>query len=113
MCACSGSVPVAKALGSGSSTIQMRGRGTPADRKSTRLNSSHLVISYAVFFVQKNTRLNSSHIVISYAVFCFIKLSRFLAFALTLHASRSTYHTSRLTHIVSCFTSPAPALQIQ
>src|SRR5207247_2913450 len=27
---CSGSVPVAKAFGSGSSTIQMRGRGTPA-----------------------------------------------------------------------------------
>src|SRR2546426_1309236 len=73
MCACSGSVPVAKALGSGSSTIQMRGRGTPADRKSTRLNSSHLVISYAVFFVQKNTRLNSSHLVISYAVFCLKK----------------------------------------
>src|SRR2546426_6582645 len=73
MCACSGSVPVAKALGSGSSTIQMRGRGTPADRKSTRLNSSHLVISYAVFFVQKNTRLNSSYLVISYAVFCLKK----------------------------------------
>src|SRR6266576_2380706 len=33
MCACSGSVPVANALGSGSSTIQIRGRGTP-DRKS-------------------------------------------------------------------------------
>src|SRR5207247_7445192 len=30
MCACSGSVPVANALGSGSSTIQIRGRGTPA-----------------------------------------------------------------------------------
>src|SRR2546426_2516582 len=43
------------------------------DRKSTRLNSSHLVISYAVFCLQKNTRLNSSHLVISYAVFCFKK----------------------------------------
>src|SRR3989454_8680058 len=41
------------------------------DRKSTRLNSSHLVISYAVFCLdQKSTRLNSSHLVISYAVFC-------------------------------------------
>jgi len=30
MCACSGSVPVANAFGSGSSTIQIRGRGTPA-----------------------------------------------------------------------------------
>src|SRR3989454_3734839 len=43
------------------------------DRKSTRLNSSHLVISYAVLFFQKNTRLNSSHLVISYAVFCLKK----------------------------------------
>src|SRR2546426_3433272 len=43
------------------------------DRKSTRLNSSHLVISYAVFCLKKkrkSTRLNSSHLVISYAVFC-------------------------------------------
>src|SRR3989454_8440410 len=44
-----------------------------ADRKSTRLNSSHLVISYAVFFFKKKTRLNSSHLVISYAVFCLKK----------------------------------------
>src|SRR2546426_1251296 len=44
-----------------------------ADRKSTRLNSSHLVISYAVFFFRKRTRLNSSHLVISYAVFCLKK----------------------------------------
>src|SRR3989454_3381894 len=44
-----------------------------ADRKSTRLNSSHLVISYAVFFFRKKTRLNSSHLVISYAVFCLKK----------------------------------------
>src|ERR1022692_1861532 len=43
----------------------------PIDRKSTRLNSSHLVISYAVFCLKKkNKRLNSSHLVISYSVFC-------------------------------------------
>src|SRR5256885_7409444 len=29
-----------------------------ADRKSTRLNSSHLVISYAVFCLKKKTRAN-------------------------------------------------------
>src|SRR5256885_7062227 len=29
--------------------------GTGEDRKSTRLNSSHLVISYAVFFLKKKT----------------------------------------------------------
>src|SRR3989337_3145968 len=40
------------------------------DRKSTRLNSSHGSISYAVFCLKKNnTRLNSSHGSISYAVF--------------------------------------------
>src|SRR5256885_5278017 len=30
-----------------------RHRGQPRDRKSTRLNSSHLVISYAVFCLKK------------------------------------------------------------
>src|SRR3712207_8208140 len=35
----------------------------PADRKSTRLNSSHANISYAVFCLKKKkTRLNSSHV---------------------------------------------------
>src|SRR5256885_13620784 len=32
---------------------------TEADRKSTRLNSSHLVISYAVFCLKKKTRNNT------------------------------------------------------
>src|SRR5258708_21358716 len=44
------------------------------DRKSTRLNSSHQIISYAVFCLdRKSTRLNSSHQIISYAVFCLKK----------------------------------------
>src|SRR2546426_1269963 len=47
--------------------------GRTPDRKSTRLNSSHLVISYAVLLDRKSTRLNSSHLVISYAVFCLKK----------------------------------------
>src|SRR3712207_8299614 len=38
----------------------------PGDRKSTRLNSSHANISYAVFCLKKKnrkiTRLNSSHV---------------------------------------------------
>src|SRR6266850_2375475 len=36
-------------------TVPARARptGTPRDRKSTRLNSSHLVISYAVFCLKK------------------------------------------------------------
>src|SRR2546426_6703146 len=33
--------------------IAIRGRRPPVDRKSTRLNSSHLVISYAVFCLKK------------------------------------------------------------
>src|SRR2546427_512834 len=49
-----------------------------ADRKSTRLNSSHSQISYAVFCLKKKkkllgcktTRLISSHTQISYAEFC-------------------------------------------
>src|SRR5256885_10246476 len=34
------------------------GRGGRADRKSTRLNSSHLVISYAVFCLKKKKKTN-------------------------------------------------------
>src|SRR6478735_2166965 len=37
-----------------------RGRPARRDRKSTRLNSSHLVISYAVFCLKKKTRRRSS-----------------------------------------------------
>src|SRR5256885_9885052 len=32
----------------------------PRDRKSTRLNSSHLVISYAVFCLKKKKRIHTS-----------------------------------------------------
>src|SRR2546426_5305845 len=34
-------------------------RGAGADRKSTRLNSSHLVISYAVFCLKKKNRVRA------------------------------------------------------
>src|SRR5256885_15189827 len=34
-------------------------RGWPSDRKSTRLNSSHLVISYAVFCLKKKKNINT------------------------------------------------------
>src|SRR3954449_13632355 len=44
-----------------------------SDRKSTRLNSSHTLISHAVSLDRKSTRLNSSHTLISYAVFCLKK----------------------------------------
>src|SRR3989454_1420775 len=79
------------------------------DRKSTRLNSSHLVISYAVFFFKKNTRLNSSHLVISYAVFCLKKKTR--QDTITLPSDYT--HNSPLTSIVntadaSAHTSSSP-----
>src|SRR2546426_8785452 len=62
------------AAGDGVARALDGGRRRPAgDRKSTRLNSSHLVISYAVSLDRKSTRLNSSHLVISYAVFCLKK----------------------------------------
>src|SRR2546426_5779072 len=46
------------------------------DRKSTRLNSSHLVISYAVFCLKKKKHVKSSHLVISYVVCNLEKNSR-------------------------------------
>src|SRR5256885_7554389 len=38
-----------------------RGRVTNGDRKSTRLNSSHLVISYAVFCLKKKKKNSQTH----------------------------------------------------
>src|SRR5437667_1066913 len=35
------------------------GRGLSADRKSTRLNSSHITISYAVFCLKKKNKQNN------------------------------------------------------
>src|SRR5258708_19024978 len=37
-----------------------RGVGLEGDRKSTRLNSSHQIISYAVFCLKKKNRNNNS-----------------------------------------------------
>src|SRR3712207_6882207 len=38
--------------------VQKRGKATLGDRKSTRLNSSHANISYAVFCLKKNNILH-------------------------------------------------------
>src|SRR5215204_6776578 len=38
-----------------------RGRGRRQDRKSTRLNSSHTVISYAVFCLKKKKKKNTNY----------------------------------------------------
>src|SRR5256885_16356766 len=42
-------------------TLMVRVPSARADRKSTRLNSSHLVISYAVFCLKKKTNTQSSY----------------------------------------------------
>src|SRR5256885_7788806 len=38
------------------SAVTKKNKGGAPDRKSTRLNSSHLVISYAVFCLKKKTK---------------------------------------------------------
>src|SRR3712207_8763219 len=44
--------------------LRLRGRALPQDRKSTRLNSSHANISYAVFCLKKkNINLSYQHTV--------------------------------------------------
>src|SRR5256885_10947020 len=45
----------AEARGIAISATATKSRRKPGDRKSTRLNSSHLVISYAVFCLKKKT----------------------------------------------------------
>src|SRR3989449_6433736 len=63
--------------------------GSPLDRKSTRLNSSHGYISYAVLFFRKNTRLNSSHGYISYGGFCLKKKTVNESVPSSQHSSRA------------------------
>src|SRR5437773_4757809 len=48
-----GFIPWAPIGGSGSRSLSKAGNALEADRKSTRLNSSHITISYAVFCLQK------------------------------------------------------------
>src|SRR3712207_7517470 len=43
---------------------QLGGQPTAADRKSTRLNSSHANISYAVFCLKKKKQIVLTHIVL-------------------------------------------------
>src|SRR3989454_8829312 len=51
---------IARRLGVSEEVLAEAERGVPeADRKSTRLNSSHLVISYAVFCLKKKKTSHS------------------------------------------------------
>src|SRR5256885_5327523 len=44
-------------------SFDWRGQGGSGDRKSTRLNSSHLVISYAVFCLKKKKATTSAQMI--------------------------------------------------
>src|SRR5476651_2806968 len=48
-------------FGNVSITVSIFSRSLPADRKSTRLNSSHANISYAVFCLKKKKKTNKTH----------------------------------------------------
>src|SRR6201999_4614118 len=62
--------PRGEACSAAAGVRSQTGFGTQRDRKSTRLNSSHLGISYAVFCLNKKTKsLYSSHFCSSYGVF--------------------------------------------
>src|SRR5262245_62257591 len=62
LCAGRGSLDSQRAGGAGGDLRDLRGQhsrgGGRQDRKSTRLNSSHLGISYAVFCLKKKKRAN-------------------------------------------------------
>src|SRR2546426_7860288 len=54
-----------QAGGPGRAARPAQGRGAnPRDRKSTRLNSSHLVISYAVFCLKKKKNVGVGDVVL-------------------------------------------------
>src|SRR5256885_7337112 len=48
------------------SPVARDARGASQDRKSTRLNSSHLVISYAVFCLKKKKKKTTQHQFLQY-----------------------------------------------
>src|SRR5256885_10788518 len=64
------------------------GRARRADRKSTRLNSSHLVISYAVFCLKKKTPYSET------GIYRRLKTSPTSTATCPLHATWCTLHTA-------------------
>src|SRR2546427_3625182 len=93
---------LAKEMTSASDLWGESARTTSTDRKSTRLNSSHSQISYAVFclkkkkmiiqYTRKRTRLNTSHSQISDAVFCFNRDQTTTALWIRLASGVTHYH---------------------
>src|SRR5256885_1548228 len=61
------------------------------DRKSTRLNSSHLVISYAVFCLKKKTRRHAATAPLSLSFFFFNDTATTEIYTLSLHDALPIY----------------------
>src|SRR3954465_16089799 len=53
-------------LGGSRENPQFRGRCRSGDRKSTRLNSSHTIISYAVFCLKKKKKTTQARLYLRY-----------------------------------------------
>src|SRR3989337_1837311 len=68
------------------------------DRSETRLNSSHDSILYAVSLDRKSTRLNSSHGSISYAVFCLKKKKKTTVSSRQVYTSKARHASCAATH---------------
>src|SRR5256885_7141757 len=66
------------------------------DRKSTRLNSSHLVISYAVFCLKKKNTVN----IYIYIFFTIIDIITYCLKCLCLNMQRSTYIMSWSEYVI-------------
>src|SRR5437667_8481996 len=54
-----------RSLGAGHRRCAMSGSKAAIDRKSTRLNSSHITISYAVFCLKKKKKTNHLNVLMS------------------------------------------------
>src|SRR5438874_9689772 len=67
----------------------------PSNYKVLMLNDDYTPMEFVVLVDRKSTRLNSSHVEISYAVFCLKKkntLSRFFAATLLLTPTVTIFH---------------------
>src|SRR5256885_11596200 len=81
-----------------------------SDRKSTRLNSSHLVISYAVFCLKKKKKKNK-HILLHKIELELEIISPFLKYQINFATHQDmqsccTTHTLYATYILTHFNSP-------
>src|SRR5256885_5593529 len=83
----SASMPVMRAV----SPLIVKRAGLSVDRKSTRLNSSHLVISYAVFCLKKKTEEHTSELQSQSNLVCRILLEKNINIYEYIYSS---YHTN-------------------